>query len=71
MKFKPGQLVVTRGVHAMMTGNEEFANHVILSITRHVTGDWGDVSDDDRASNELQGVRLFSVYKREGYPRFG
>lgn len=71
MKFNPGQLVVTRGVHDMMTINGEFAKHVMLSIRRHVSGDWGDVCDDDRVTNELalqKGERLFSVYKKERLP---
>jgi hypothetical protein len=70
-KFNPGQLVMTRGVNDLMAENEEFARHVRLSVQRHLAGDWGDVSDDDRVANELalqEGDRLFSVYKKEGLP---
>jgi len=70
MKFSPGKLVVTRGVHEQMD-NEEFAMHVSLSLRRHLSGDWGDVCDEDRVTNEealQQGERLFSVYKKEGQP---
>lgn len=72
MKFQPGQMVVTRVVHDMMTSNGEFEKHVHLSIERHLAGDWGDVCDDDRVANELalqSGDRLFSAYKREGMPK--
>jgi len=72
MKFKPGRLVMTRGVNDLVAENEEFAKHVLLSIKRHLVGDWGDVCDDDRAANELalkEGERLFSVYKKEGLPK--
>ena len=72
MKFQPGQLVVTRAVHDMMNSNEEFEKHVHLSIERHLAGDWGDVSDDDRVANELalkSEDRLFSAFKGEGMPK--
>jgi len=72
MKFQPGQLVVTRAVHDMMTVNAEFEKHVHLSIERHLAGDWGDVCDDDRVANELalqSGDRLFSAFTREGMPK--
>lgn len=71
MKFKPGQLVVTRGVNDLMFDNEKFAMHVQLSLRRHLEGDWGELCDEDRVANEsaLQGgERLFSVYKKEGLP---
>ena len=71
-KFNSGQVVMTRGVNDMMTNSEEFASHVRLSILRHMAGDWGDVSDEDRVANELalqEGERLFSVYKKEGLPK--
>lgn len=35
-------------------------------LGRHVTGDWGDVCDEDAAENEfsvVKGFRIFSVYK--------
>ena len=34
-------------------------------INRHVTGDWGDVCDEDAMENDLSaenGFRIFSVY---------
>ena len=71
MKFNPGQMVLTRGVNDLIADNEEFAKHVMLSIRRHMDGDWGDVCDDDRVTNEMAlqgGDRLFSVYKKDGVP---
>ncbi len=65
-------MVVTRGVNDLIAGNADFAKHVHLSLSRHLAGDWGDVCDDDRVSNELAlqgGERLFSVYKKEGLPK--
>jgi len=71
MKFNPGQLVLTRGFNDLIADNEEFARYVFLSVKRHVAGDWGNVCDEDRVTNELalqNGERLFSVYKKEGLP---
>ena len=65
MKFNPGQIVMTRGVNDLVADNAEFAKHVINSLKRHLAGDWGDVCEEDRVSNELalqHGERLFSVY---------
>lgn len=48
-----------------------FALHVLTQdmitsgLKRHAAGDWGDVSEEDRAANEralLHGGRLFSAY---------
>lgn len=71
MKFNPGQLVVTRGVNDLITDNEEFAKHVFMSLKRHMAGDWGDLCDEDRVSNEMalqRGERLLSAYKKVGMP---
>jgi hypothetical protein len=72
MKFNPGLLVITRGVNDLMADSQEFAKHVLLSLVRHIAGDWGDVSDEDRVANELalqEGDRLFSAYAKEGLPK--
>ena len=70
-KFEFGQMVVTRGVHANMADNQEFSLFVQCSLTRHLSGDWGDLCDEDRETNEtalLEGYRLFSSYKQKGMP---
>ena len=71
MRFKSGQLVMTRGVNDLVADNGRFAAHVYLSLKRHLAGDWGNVCDEDRNANEQAlkvGDRLFSVYKKEGVP---
>lgn len=71
MKFNLGQLVVTRAVNNLIADNEEFALHVSQSLKRHSAGDWGELSDEDSASNELallDGERLFSAYAKVGVP---
>lgn len=71
MKFNPGTIVMTRGVYDLIADNEEFAMHAQLSLARHVQGDWGEVCDGDRVTNEealRDDYRLLSVYKKEGSP---
>ena len=51
----PGALETLHTCHASFTD----------LVARHVTGDWGDLSEEDAARNELalaQGGRLLSVY---------
>lgn len=60
-RFDLGTVLVTPGV-------EELISPVALNdaFNRHAQGDWGDVDDEDRASNDAslrQGSRLLSVYK--------
>ena len=72
MKFDTGQLVVTRGVSDLIADNEEFERHVQTSLLRHVTGDWGDLCEEDKAANELalqEGERLFSAYTIKSVPK--
>ena len=71
MKFNAGQLVVTRAVNDLIADNDKFAKLVYASIKRHMGGDWGDVCDEDRETNDwaLQNnERLVSVNKQEGLP---
>ncbi len=59
-KFPLGQIVAT--AHAMAALDH---TDMQLALHRHVTGDWGDLCTEDRASNEqalLHGSRLLSVY---------
>lgn len=70
-QFDSGKVVVTSGIHAFMENNPQFTLHVHQSLARHLSGDWGDLSKQDRATNEealLDGYRLFSAYKLEGMP---
>jgi len=66
MKFNPGQMVMTAGIAARISGSPAFSALVVKSIKRHLSGDWGDLCEEDRQQNEeaLTGEgRLFSVYK--------
>ena len=61
--FPLGQIVATPGALSAL-GHEGIGSEAILQ--RHVTGDWGELSDDDRRENELsikEGFRILSAYK--------
>jgi hypothetical protein len=61
-KFHLGGLSMTRGAQwALLENNVTPTEYV----ARHVRGDWGDVSENDRAENEFaigRELRIWSVY---------
>lgn len=60
----PGKLYVTE--NAISTVNASVAAH---SFVRHVSGDWGDVDEEDRAANDRavkEGGRVLSSYEDDG-----
>jgi hypothetical protein len=61
--FDLGQLVATPGALAAV---EKSGQSPIDFLSRHVTGDWGELSEDDRRENQLsveKGFRILSSYK--------
>ena len=59
-KFPLGRVVMTPAAMQVLTPDD-----VITALRRHVTGDWGDVCQEDWDENLLslrEGFRLFSVY---------
>jgi hypothetical protein len=59
-KFKTGQIVTSANALNHLTYDD-----ILSGLLRHITGDWGDVSKDDRKENELsleKDFRLWSVY---------
>ena len=61
-KFLLGQLVATHGALAALEEAEESTSELIF---RHVTGDWGEVCDEDKTLNDNaleHGERLLSSY---------
>ena len=70
--FPLGQLVFTRGVNDLIAENKEFALFVLTSLQRHVRGDWGDLSEEDKEENEYsltRHLRLLSAYERPPLPK--
>jgi len=61
--FSLGQIVATPGALAAL----EKAGHTPQEfLSRHLQGDWGELSDEDRTENELtlqRGFRLLSSYR--------
>jgi hypothetical protein len=63
-----GNLMITRGAAANLTPDD-----LIESLTRHLSGDWGDLDQQDRRTNDqalAHGGRIFSVYRGENGTRF-
>lgn len=61
MKFETGQMLITRGVTDNFSENEWHR-----CIERHVSGDWGDLCEEDIEANQQAlktGDRLLSAYK--------
>ena len=68
-KFPLGQVVATRGVAERMEDYPTFQTGVMQSLDRHVRGDWGEVDDEDKQTNDdalLYGNRLLSTYTIDG-----
>lgn len=68
--FKMGALVATSGVAAWAADGGAHRNEQLMdAIRRHLNCDWGDLDDEDKASNEMAlrtGGRLLSSYTVEG-----
>lgn len=61
--FACGQLVMTPGVAYLV---REGSLRPVQYLARHCIGDWGDLSDRDRAANDAavrRGERLLSSYR--------
>ncbi|MPL89233.1 hypothetical protein SDC9_35266 [bioreactor metagenome] len=72
--FNTGQIVATRGVHDLACENSEFAQFIQKSLNRHVKGDWGDVDEEDKQTNDQalkQGTRMLSAYNDDRFPQNG
>jgi hypothetical protein len=64
--FDPGRLVATPGALNVLVGDSGLA-HALL--TRHLSGDWGEVEEADVAVNDSavqDGGRILSIYLIDG-----
>lgn len=62
-RFELGQLVATPGAVKSL---QEAEQSPLELIARHVTGDWGELDEDDEKENELsveKGYRILSAYR--------
>ena len=71
MKFRLGQVVVTRGVNNLIVEDNNFAKFVERSFHRYVTCDWGEMCEDDKNLNDnaikTGEDRIFAAYKNSNY----
>ncbi len=62
-KFSLGRIVATPGaLHALQDAGQSASEF----LARHVTGDWGDLQDEDKSLNDaalIDGSRLLSAYQ--------
>lgn len=66
MKFMLGEVVATRGALALLESKNETP---ITYLSRHLSGDWGDLDAEDKKANEQavkHGARIFSAYNLGG-----
>ena len=59
--FIPGQIVATQGALTL----SERGENLIRYLVRHLSGDWGDLDDEDKQENEfslMNGFRILSAY---------
>ena len=62
MAFETGEFYITAGVDALVKDNRV---ELLQLLARHMNGDWGDVCEEDKQSNNealLHGNRLLSSY---------
>ena len=61
MLFKHGQIVATPGALSL----EEKGVNLLTYLHRHLSSDWGDLDDEDKAENDFSvknGFRILSAY---------
>jgi hypothetical protein len=61
--FDPGQFVATPGALAAF---DKSGQNAMEFLSRHVTGAWGDIPEEDRKENQFgleRGFRLMSSYR--------
>jgi hypothetical protein len=69
MLFNLGDVVQTAGVAAHRAESASFDVFVSSSLFAHSRGDWGDLDNEDKATNKAalrNGGRLLSSYTAEG-----
>jgi len=66
--FRLGRIVATPNALQSITQAD-----ILIGIQRHQAGDWGNLTDDDRATNDralAQGGRILSAYQATNGTRF-
>jgi hypothetical protein len=66
--FRLGRIVTTPNALESITQED-----ILVGIQRHQAGDWGNLTDDDRAANDralVAGTRIVSAYNAVNGTRF-
>lgn len=61
--FPSGQIAITPGADDLLV---QLNVHWIRLLARHMTGDWGNLDDEDKKANDLaieNGMRILSAYQ--------
>ncbi len=65
IKFETGVIVATSSIDLKMKEDNNFQQFVSNCLQRYISGDWGDLCEDDKKENEYslnRNLRLFSSY---------
>lgn len=65
LKFEPGRIILTRGVADRVEYDNSFDHFITVCLFRHLTGDWGNLCEEDKKENEFainNYARIFSAY---------
>ena len=68
MLFQPGQIVATRGALSVLSRED-----IMKALGRHLSGDWGDLSTEDKQENDFavkNGFRILSSYSSKKGVKF-
>lgn len=68
MLFQPGQIVATRGALSVLSIED-----IRKALGRHLSGDWGDLSAEDKQENDFSvnnGFRIISSYSSKKGVKF-
>ena len=68
MLFQPGQIVATREALSVLSRED-----VMKALSRHLSGDWGDLSTEDKQENDFavnNGFRILSSYSSKKGVKF-
>ena len=64
--FEKGQILMTCGVNEAICESEQFFKDVLRSFDRYSRCDWGEMCDEDKATNDYalkNDGRLFGAYE--------
>ena len=70
--FGLGDIMFTCEINARVSEDENFAKFVLDSLRRHTTGDWDDMSEQDKRENEYslgKYLRVFSSYNYQNHEK--